>query len=200
MKKVISVFLTVFLLCTVASAQRHGPRGKEDGWRERVRAEKVAFLTGEIDLSESEAQAFWPIYNELQKEQREGYDAVKAAYDAMEKGVKDGKSGKEMEKLVDDYVNAKKSNDEIATKYRDRLMKVLPAEKVARYYVAEEQFRHQQIGRLGSRQGFTIPYPQFTEEQRQSMREFGEHLKEQFQKGTHGQRQKDSDSPAQPMN
>jgi hypothetical protein len=60
-----------------------GPRrGGDNGWRERVRAEKVAFLTEEIDLTESEAQVFWPIYNEIQKAQRDGFEAVKNAYEA----------------------------------------------------------------------------------------------------------------------
>ena len=72
MKKVISVLCALAVLSAGAFAQGpqgpQGPRrGGDNGWRERVRAEKVAFLTEEIDLTESEAQVFWPIYNEIQK-------------------------------------------------------------------------------------------------------------------------------------
>ena len=91
MKKVISVLCALVVLSMGVSAQNHQGqrRGGDKGWRERVRAEKVAFLTQEIDLTESEAQVFWPIYNEIQKAQREGFEEVKKAYDAMAKGVEE---------------------------------------------------------------------------------------------------------------
>ena len=188
MKKVISVLCALVVLSMGAFAQGpQGPRrGGDNGWRERVRAEKVAFLTEEIDLTESEAQVFWPIYNEIQKAQREGFEAVKKAYDAMAKGVEEKKSGKEMEKLVKAYIDAKEKNEGIETKFLNKLLKVLPAEKVARYYVAEEKFRHQQIGRLGNG---SFPNLRMSEEQRQQWRERGEQMREQFRNWT-GQNQK----------
>ena len=80
MKKVISVLCLLAVLATGALAQEQ-QRGRHDrsgnGWRERVRAEKVAFLTEQVDLTESEAQVFWPIYNQIQKEQREASEAVR---------------------------------------------------------------------------------------------------------------------------
>ena len=188
MKKVFSVLCALMVLSMGAFAQGpQGPRrGADNGWRERVRAEKVAFLTEEIDLPESEAQVFWPIYNEIQKAQRDGFEAVKNAYDAMAKGVEEKKGSKEMEKLVKAYIDAKEKNEGIETKYLNKLLKVLPAEKVARYYVAEEKFRHQQIGRLGNG---NFPNLRMSEEQRQQWKERGEQMKEQFRNWT-GQGQK----------
>ena len=192
MKKFISVLCALTVLAAGAFAQGPGPRrGNDEGWRERVRSEKVAFLTEEIDLSESEAQVFWPIYNQLQKEQRDSFEAVQKAYAAMAKGVTDGKTGKEMEKLVNAYIDAKSKNEGIETRYFNKLMKALPAEKVARYYVAEEKFRHQQIGRLGNG---NFPNFRMSDEQRQQWRERGEQLKEQF-RGWTGQK-KESEKPA----
>ena len=188
MKKVFSVLCALMVLSMGAFAQGpQGPRrGADNGWRERVRAEKVAFLTEEIDLTESEAQVFWPIYNEIQKSQRDSFEEVKKAYDAMVKGVEEKKGSKEMEKLVKAYIDAKEKNEGIETKYLNKLLKVLPAEKVARYYVAEEKFRHQQIGRLGNG---NFPNLRMSEEQRQQWKERGEQMKEQFRNWT-GQGQK----------
>ena len=189
MKKVFSVLCALAILSAGAFAQGNQrpqpPRGGNDnGWRERVRAEKVAFLTAEIDLTESEAQVFWPIYNEIQKAERESFEAVRVAYEAMAKGVAEKKSGKEMEKLVHAYIDAKDKSDGIETKYLNKLMKALPAEKVARYYLAEEKFRHQQIGRLGNG---NFPNFRMSEEQKQQWRDRGEQLKEQF-RGWTGQK------------
>ena len=196
MKKVFSVFCAVALFAAAAVAQpaqgQQGPqgprRGADNGWRERVRAEKVAFLTDEIDLTESEAQVFWPIYNEIQKAQRESFDAVQKAYAAMAKGVQDGKTGKEMEKLVNAYIDAKDKSDGVETKFMNKLLKALPAEKVARYYVAEEKFRHQQIGRLGNG---NFPNLRMSEEQRQQWRERGEQMREQFRNWTGQKKEND---------
>ena len=190
MKKVFSVICAVMVLSMGAFAQGPQPprRGNDDGWRERVRSEKVAFLTQEIDLTESEAQVFWPIYNEIQKAQRESFDAVQKAYMAMEKGVQEKKSGKEMEKLVHAYIDAKDKNDGIETKYMNKLLKALPAEKVARYYVAEEKFRHQQIGRLGNG---NFPNFRMSDEQKQQWRERGEQMREQFRNWTGQKKEND---------
>ena len=174
MKKVFSVLCALVVLSMGAFAQGpQGPRrGADNGWRERVRAEKVAFLTEEIDLTESEAQVFWPIYNEIQKSERDSFEAVKKAYDAMA--------------MVKAYIDAKEKNEGIETKYLNKLLKVLPAEKVAHYYVAEEKFRHQQIGRLGNG---NFPNLRMSEEQKQQWKERGEQMREQFRNWT-GQNQK----------
>ena len=196
MKKVISVLCLLAVLATgaLAQEQQRGRQGRGgEGWRERVRAEKVAFLTEQIDLTESEAQVFWPIYDQIQKEQREAFEAVRKAYEAMEKGVNEGKTGKEMEKLVEAYVDAKDKNEGIETKYLNKLMKALPAEKVARYYVAEEKFRHQQIGRLGNG---SFPNFKMSEEQKQQWKERGEQFKEQLRSRGNRQQQKNEGGAA----
>ena len=178
MKQVISVLCALVIVSAGAFAQGPGPRrGNDNGWRERVRSEKVAFLTSEIDLTESEAQVFWPIYNQIQKEQRETFEAVQKAYDAMAKGVQEGKSSKEMDKLVKAYIDAKEKGEGVETKYLNKLLKALPADKVARYYVAEEKFRHQQIGRLGNG---NFPNFRMSDEQRQQWKERGDQIREQF--------------------
>jgi Spy/CpxP family protein refolding chaperone len=199
MKKVISILCALALFAGFAFAQnpqrgqgnRHGRGG--EGWRERVRAEKVAFLTEQIDLTESEAQVFWPIYNQIQKEQREAFEAVRKAYEAMENGVKEGKTGKDMEKLVKAYVEAKDKSDGFETKAFNQLIKALPAEKVARYYVAEEKFRQQQIGRLGNG---NFPNFKMSEEQKQQWKERGEQFKEQLRSRGNRQQQKNEGGAA----
>ena len=194
MKKVISMFCALVVLAAGLSAQNNneGRRNRGNGWRERLRAEKVAFLTNEIDLTESEAQVFWPIYNQLQKEQREVFEATMQAFRAMKKGVDEGKTGKEMEKLVRDYMEAQEKSEGLETRYLTKLLKALPAEKVARYYVAEEDFRYRQIGRLG--QG-----PKLTEEQREHLEKYGEKMekvgekmKEQIDRIRDGRKKQDT--------
>ena len=149
MKRIISVLLTLTLLGSLAFAQ--GRQNKKDGndWREKMRAEQVAFITSELDLTESEAQAFWPVYNEVQKQRREAFKASTQAYKALNKGIE----GEEVNALLEAYLDAKKAAEAIETEAIARYKKVLPVNKVAKLIVAEENFRHQQIGKLGGKAG-----------------------------------------------
>ena len=122
-------------------------------WKQKMMSEKVAFLTAEMDLTPEEAQVFWPVYNEVNKRSDEAMHKVFGTFKALEQALNEGKSEKEVQKLLDEYLKAldmqKETNSEAAEKYK----KVLPAEKVARLYVGEERFRRQHIRRLHSKQG-----------------------------------------------
>ena len=150
MKKIISVFSALVLMGAIAFAQpqQHGKKGSHKGgeeWREKVRAEQVAFITSELDLTEAEAQAFWPVYNDVQKQRREAFQACAEATKALQEGVE----GTDVAKLLDQYLDCKKAVEKVEADALPRYKKVLPVEKVAKLLLAEEKFRHQQIGKLG---------------------------------------------------
>jgi Spy/CpxP family protein refolding chaperone len=110
-----------------------------------VRAEQVAFITSELDLTETEAQAFWPVYNDIQKQRREAFQATGEAYKALSEGV----DGNDAASLLDKYLDAKKAGEKVEAQAVARYKKVLPVSKVAKLLLAEEKFRQNQIHRLG---------------------------------------------------
>lgn len=69
------------------------------------------------------------------------------------------KSGetKDINTLLKDYAAALAANGADEEKWLQRYLEVLPAEKVAKLYVAEEAFRRQQIGKLGGGPGREKP-------------------------------------------
>ena len=103
----------------------------------------------ELDLSESEAQAFWPVYNDVQKQRREAFKNVGQAFAALQEGAEE----KDAAKLLDQYLAAKKAGEKIEADAVARYKKVLPVSKVAKLIVAEEKFRQNQIHRLGQGRG-----------------------------------------------
>ena len=112
---------------------------KKGGWQEKMMSEKIAFITMELQLTPEEAQVFWPVYNQINQKNKEAQKAMNKAYRAMVKALEEGTvSDKELNALLDDYLAAKQAD---ADQYR----KVLPAKKVAKLYVAEENFRRQHI-------------------------------------------------------
>ena len=141
MKKIISLVGVALVLTLTASAQQKG-----ENWQEKVRAERVAFLTTELDLSEAEAQVFWPVYNAVQQERRDAFKAVHSAAKALSEALKKGEG--DTAALLEAYLKAHEQTTALERSSVERFKKVLPIEKVAKLSLAEEKFRHRQIGQL----------------------------------------------------
>ena len=144
MKRILLI-LSVFLLCAQVSGAQD--KGKKD-WNDRWKAEKIAYLTDAMDLSSSEAEKFWPVYNKCECEKKKSFKAVIEAYKALDEALKNGKDDSEIKNLLDKYLDAQDFGKDIDRKYVVEYRKVLPDKKVAKLYVAEEAFRRQQIHRL----------------------------------------------------
>ena len=151
MKKVISVIAIAMLVSVAAFAQKDNSKKKEGNqdWREKVRAEQVAHITKDLDLSEAEAQKFWPVYNDVQAKRRNVY---KASFDAL-KVLKDKMdAGEDVSNELEKYLSSKKDIEEFDRGAVKEYKRVLPTNKVARLILSEEKFRHNQIGKLGGGQ------------------------------------------------
>lgn len=119
-----------------------------DDWKEKLMAEKIAFLTLEVGLTPEEAQAFWPVYNQVEKEKDDAMFNVIRTYKEMTKALEEKKSEKEVAALLDKYLEAQKKVNEIENTIAAKYKAVLPVDKVAKLYVAEEKFRRLQIRKL----------------------------------------------------
>lgn len=149
MKKIISLMCAIALVNVVAFAQPgNGKKGDNDAWQERVRIEQISYISSELNLTESEAQSFWPVFNQVQEQRKELQKATREAYKALREADSSNAAA-----LLDEYVKAKnasaKQNEEALASFK----KVLPVEKVAKLVVAEETFRRNQIGKLGGKGG-----------------------------------------------
>jgi len=121
---------------------------KDENWKEKIMAEKVAFLTKELDLTTEEAQKFWPIYNQCDNEHEVVFDSLGVSYRALEKAIADGSDEATISKMLDAYTDAVIASHSIDAKYIPLYKEVLPAKKVAKLFVGEEKFRRQQIHKL----------------------------------------------------
>ena len=116
-------------------------------------SEKIAFITSELDLSPEEAQVFWPVYNQVAKDQAVKQKAVKEALNALKQALAEGKDAKEIDKFLDRYLLAKQENNVNSKDIADKYRKVLSSEKVAKLYLSEEKFRRMHIKNLGAPKG-----------------------------------------------
>ena len=147
MKRVIATVTAVGLILGLSFAASAQGKGGQN-FKERMLSEKIAFITTELSLTPAEAQVFWPVYNQIQEANKASFEAMKKAYHALHKAIKEGKSEKEISDALDAYLAASEAAQVDQKAIADQYKTVLPVEKVAKLFVAEEKFRKMQINKL----------------------------------------------------
>ena len=110
--------------------------------RDKLKADKKLLVASNMELTESEAKGFWPIYDQYQKElqkinQRMGKVLESYADDNRGKSLTDDKA----KKLIDEAVSIEQAEANIKSTFAPKLSKVLPVKKVARYLQIENKIR-----------------------------------------------------------
>ena len=137
MKKVIT-FTLFFALIVAAFAQ---PRNlsQNDHW-ERYRSEKVAFLTTNMELTPAEAQRFWPIYNQLEKERWES-QMLRRQMEEKVLEAEESMPEKKIKELTREFANSIKKEADMVVSYNEKFLELLPPHKVLKLYKSENEFR-----------------------------------------------------------
>lgn len=135
--------ITVLAICLGMTADAH--KRCDNDWKEKIMSEKIAFLTMEMNITPEEAQAFWPVYNQVEQEKDAALEQVIKSYKALSAAVE---QNAKTEKLLEAYLGAQKNLRKVDNEAPERYKAVLSAEKVAKLYVAEEKFRRQHIRKL----------------------------------------------------
>lgn len=110
--------------------------------RDKLKADKKLLVASNMELTESEAKGFWPIYDQYQKELQkinQGMAKVLESYadDNRRKSLTDDKA----KKLIDEAVSVEQAEANIKSTFAPKLSKVLPVKKVARYLQIENKIR-----------------------------------------------------------
>ncbi|HAN78211.1 MAG TPA: hypothetical protein DCQ31_10790 [Bacteroidales bacterium] len=142
-------FVNLLIICFISLplAAQHQDYAKT---MEQIKAEQVAFITSELNLTVDEAQRFWPVYNEYQQKRT---DLIDKRRQAMRETSKKMASLSEKEKidLANSHVDIMMEEAKLMKLYHDKFMKVLPAEKVLLYYQAEHRFKNYLFKRYRTR-------------------------------------------------
>lgn len=122
------------------------------GWEDKMKSEKIAFLTSEMNISSEEAQVFWPVYNKVAAEKKELMDAMFQAFQDLFSAIDNKEGDKKIEVLLDAYLKAQTAVNSFDEKSVKEYKKVLTTEKIAMLFIAEENFRKVQIRKLSPAQ------------------------------------------------
>ncbi|MCX6258721.1 MAG: hypothetical protein NTW49_12615 [Bacteroidia bacterium] len=107
---------------------------------EKINSKKISFLTREMNLSVSESEVFWPVYNEYQQKKSKITDQ---RADILKKEImdKNDMSDKEAGTLSDQIIDLNMQDAKLSQEYHDKFKKVLSPVKVLKLYQAENKFK-----------------------------------------------------------
>jgi len=132
---VLVAMLTVFIVSPMAQEK---PADNMQLVREKIKTDKKLFIAQNMNLTESEAKVFWPVYENYQKDLAKLVDkTVKlvenyaANYQTMtEEAAKE---------LINGYLAIEGERVTLMKSFLPKFRKVLPEKKVARYYQLENK-------------------------------------------------------------
>jgi len=113
---------------------------QKDNVRERIKSQRIAFITQKLALTPDEAQKFWPVYNQYSDE----IDRVKKDMNKLRRSTNDNlmsMNDKDIEKALEDDLQNQQKITDLQRKYQSELKKVIPARKIAQLYKAERDFK-----------------------------------------------------------
>jgi hypothetical protein len=142
-KKTIGVAIVIMLcgLPALSLAQDKSTNNLEI-MHEKLKADKKLIVAKYMELTESEAKKFWPVYEEYQKDlqkidQRLLHLLQSYAADYRDKSLTDEKA----KQLLDEWIAIDNDDAKRRAAYVPKVMKVLPAKKAARYLQIENEYR-----------------------------------------------------------
>lgn len=142
--------LLLFLITFSFYAQNE----KTDDKREKVKAFKVSFLTTELELTPTEAEKFWPIYNAYDDKQFElRHDKMKTYIGKLDDDNLNSLSEKEAITLLSQIESTDKELYVLREKYMTNLKKVLSAKKILKLKRSEDDFNRKLLKQYRDKAG-----------------------------------------------
>lgn len=142
MMKIALVVLTGLMVYAAPALAQEMSDANMEILKQKLKADKKLLVAGNMELSDADAKKFWPIYDAYQKDleqlnQKLGH-TIKEYAEAFNKGpIPDDKA----KKLLNEVLSVEEQETKLKRSYVEKLEKVLPFTKVARYIQIETKVR-----------------------------------------------------------
>ena len=131
MKKFIIPLLLLISIHTFAQSKK-----------DKIKALKVAFLTERLELTQEEAQKFWPVYNAYDDIVRQvRFEDLRKIHMEIKDNIATLSDERSSELLIKIASAQKRLHDE-EVKLNSKLKKIISPKKIIQLKVAEEDFKH----------------------------------------------------------
>ena len=153
MKSFVRVIVAVIVLCAVpAFAQNTGSADTNAAstdtnmqiLMDKLKADKKLLVASNMDLTDAEAKSFWPLYEAYQKDLDKVNQHLGKTIAAYAEAYNQGKgtiSNDTAKKLLHEAISVEEHEVKVKRANAEKVGKVLPAAKTARYIQIENKIR-----------------------------------------------------------
>ncbi len=146
MKSVVSMIIAGAILFAVpAFAQTEGTADTNmQILMDKIKADKKLLVASNMGLTDAEGKKFWPVYEAYQKDLQQVNEKLGKTIAAYADAYNEGKgtiSNDTAKKLLHEAISAEEQEVKLKRSLADKVGKVLPAAKTARYYQLENKIR-----------------------------------------------------------
>ena len=142
-------FLPLIIILMSFTVMAQSPnRGKN---KERIKALKIAFITERLDLSEKEAEKFWPVYNAFDEKQSKIKFKEMRELKAQGRQGFDSMNDKEASELLEKIIAAENKLHKNKSEFIEDLKSILPAKKIMLLKSVEDEFNRRMLDEFKKR-------------------------------------------------
>ncbi|PYJ67401.1 MAG: hypothetical protein DME76_15300 [Verrucomicrobia bacterium] len=136
------LFVGVLGAATIPAWSQDKPANNLEIIHEKLKADKKLIVAKYMELTESEAKRFWPVYEDYQNDLQKIHERLGAllssyAADYRSQSLTDEKA----RKLLDEWISLEQDEVKQRSAYASKVVKALPGKKAARYLQIENEYR-----------------------------------------------------------
>ncbi len=139
MKKIHNTF-RLLIIATCLTGMGAMVTAQPGGQMQRFKEEKINFYNEKLDLSEAEAEKFWPVaqdlHNRMMKINEDEKNLLvyyRSNYEAM--------SDEEVDETIQKFLDLQKNRLELSTEYHKTFVKIIGKKKTMKMYALDREFR-----------------------------------------------------------
>jgi hypothetical protein len=135
----------MFLFAVPAFAQTGGSADTNmEILMQKLKADKKLLVANNMELTDAESKAFWPLYDAYQMDLNQVNEQLGKTISEYADAYNQGKgtiSNDKAKKLIHEAISIEEQEVKLKRTYADKIGKVLPAAKTARYIQIENKIR-----------------------------------------------------------
>ena len=140
------IFLSL-MISTAAFGQGPGDDKEKD---DKIEALKVGFITKELSLTASEAEKFWPLYNEMEGKMKEIRQSCRKINHEM-RDSEDKISNEDAKKKLNTLFENDQKELDLKKEYSEKFIKIIGEKRTLKLLSLEHEFRRVLLERLKDR-------------------------------------------------
>ena len=142
MKQFIMLAVVTVTLCLAPAFAENAQNTNMQILLDKVKADKKLLIASNMDLTDKESKEFWPLYQGYQKDLEQLNLHLGGLINEYAEAYNKGSVPDELaNNLINEWLKTEGAEVKMRREYAEKLSKVLPAHKVARYLQMENKIR-----------------------------------------------------------